>query len=187
MTNRCFSLKKKKVTSTLKISRRQKQPPEMFYEKSCSSKFLNIHRETPVLESLFKKAAGLKETLLKRDSNTGVFPGILLSFQERLFWRTSANGCFWKEPKFIWWIHLGLLLRKQAIHKIAGKGRGASIFLSTTSFHSPTYIYLQFYKWGDLVFLIACNYRTLLFNEIYQPMEISIWLDINCFYSFVLS
>ena len=29
--------------------------------------------ETPVLESLFDKVAGLQATLLKRDSNTGVF------------------------------------------------------------------------------------------------------------------
>ena len=29
----------------------QKQPPEMFCEKSCFWKFHQIHRETPVLES----------------------------------------------------------------------------------------------------------------------------------------
>ena len=33
----------------------QKHPPEVFYENNCSSKFRNIHRKTPVLESLFKK------------------------------------------------------------------------------------------------------------------------------------
>ena len=34
---------------------------------------LNFTRKTPVLESLFNKAAGLRlATLLKRDSNTGV-------------------------------------------------------------------------------------------------------------------
>ena len=36
----------------------QKQPPEMFYEKSCSQKQEN--RKTPVLESLFNKVAGLR-------------------------------------------------------------------------------------------------------------------------------
>ena len=40
--------------------------------------FLNISQysqETPVLESLFNKVAGLRTcTLLKRDSNTGVLP-----------------------------------------------------------------------------------------------------------------
>ena len=35
-------------------------------------------------------------TLLKRDSNAGVFLRILRNFYEQLLWRTSANGCFWK-------------------------------------------------------------------------------------------
>ena len=30
----------------------QKQPPEVFYEKSCSQKFRKLHRKTPVSESL---------------------------------------------------------------------------------------------------------------------------------------
>ena len=34
-------------------------------------------------------------TLLKRDSNTGVFLWIWRNFYKYLFWRTSANGCFW--------------------------------------------------------------------------------------------
>ena len=34
------------------------QEPKVFYKKSCSSKFRNIHRKTPVLECLFKKVAG---------------------------------------------------------------------------------------------------------------------------------
>ena len=33
--------------------------------------------------------------LLKRSSNTGVFLWILQNFWEHLFWRTSADGCFW--------------------------------------------------------------------------------------------
>ena len=37
-----------------------------FFKKSCSYKFRNIHRKTPVLEFLFNKS----ETLLKRHSNT---------------------------------------------------------------------------------------------------------------------
>ena len=32
-------------------------------------------------------------TLLKRDSNTGVFLWILQNFQEHLSWKTSVNGC----------------------------------------------------------------------------------------------
>ena len=38
----------------------QKQPPEVFFEKSCSEKFCNIHRKTPVLQFLFNKFSGLK-------------------------------------------------------------------------------------------------------------------------------
>ena len=33
-------------------------------------------------------------TLLKRDSNTGVFLWILRNFLKHLFWRTSVNYCF---------------------------------------------------------------------------------------------
>ena len=34
-------------------------------------------------------------TLLKRESNTGVFLWVLGNFQEHLFWRTSTSSCFW--------------------------------------------------------------------------------------------
>ena len=38
----------------------QEQPPEVFYEKSCSLKFRKFYRKAPVLESLLNKIAGLK-------------------------------------------------------------------------------------------------------------------------------
>ena len=38
----------------------KKQPPEVFCQKRCSWRFHKIHRETPVPESLFNKAAGLQ-------------------------------------------------------------------------------------------------------------------------------
>ena len=44
------------------------------------------------LEKLIRSA-----TLLKRDSDTDVFFWILCNFQETLFWRTSASGCFWRK------------------------------------------------------------------------------------------
>ena len=57
--------------------KQQKQTPKVFYKKGCSKKFRNIHRKTPVLESLFNKVAKLKAcrlaTYLKRDYNTGAF------------------------------------------------------------------------------------------------------------------
>ena len=53
----CFSIKKYLYLQ----SDVQKQPPEVFYEKSCSQNFRNICRKTPVLEPLFNKFY-LKET-----------------------------------------------------------------------------------------------------------------------------
>ena len=38
----------------------QKQPPEVFYKKSCSKTFGNIHRKTPTLESLLNRVTCLK-------------------------------------------------------------------------------------------------------------------------------
>ena len=37
----------------------------MFYKRSCSQKFCNIHRKTPVLESVFNKVAGVQVYLEK--------------------------------------------------------------------------------------------------------------------------
>ena len=52
------------------------------------------HRRTPVLESLFNKQAFRPATLLKRDSDTGVFLRIFKTTQDHPFWKTSANSCF---------------------------------------------------------------------------------------------
>ena len=52
----------------------RKQCPEAICKKSFSSKFCNIHRETPVLESLFNKVAGLKTcNLIKKETPTQAF------------------------------------------------------------------------------------------------------------------
>ena len=51
----------------------QKQEAVMFYKKSCSSKFRNIHWKPPVYESISNKVADLRTAiLLKRESNSGV-------------------------------------------------------------------------------------------------------------------
>ena len=58
----------------------EKQPPEVFYKKLLFKKLRNIcstNRKTPVLESLFNSE-------------------YCKIFKEHLFWRTSANSCFWK-------------------------------------------------------------------------------------------
>ena len=38
-------------------------------------------------------------TILKRNSSIGIFLWTLPNFQEHLFWKTSANGCFWNLMK----------------------------------------------------------------------------------------
>ena len=62
----------------------------MFYKKKL---FLNFFEY-----SLENTCAGV--SLFLRDSNTGVFLWVLRNFQERLFWRTSTNDCFWN--RFGW-------------------------------------------------------------------------------------
>ena len=52
----------------------QKQPPEMLFKKRFSQKFCKFHRKKPVLESFFKKVAGLRAcNFIKTDSNRDVF------------------------------------------------------------------------------------------------------------------
>ena len=50
-------------------------------KKGCFEKFCNIHRKTPVLESLFNKVVDLRPAiLLKRDSNVDISLWILQNF-----------------------------------------------------------------------------------------------------------
>ena len=49
---------------------------------------------------LIKLQAFSPAILLKGDSSTGVFLCISRIFQEHLFWKTSANGCFWLISNF---------------------------------------------------------------------------------------
>ena len=48
---------------------------------------------------LIKLQAWYPITLLKRDSKTVISRRIWWNFQQHLFWRTSANGCFWIDRK----------------------------------------------------------------------------------------
>ena len=64
----------------------------------CSQKSRNIHRETPVLESIFNKVAGHRPaTLLKRDPSKGFF---LYYFEKYLqmvtFESSSSSTCVYK-------------------------------------------------------------------------------------------
>ena len=63
----------------------QKQPFTDFLQNTCFLKFLNTHRKTPVLESLFNKVADLKaRNLIKRDFNT-CFPVNIEKFLRIVF------------------------------------------------------------------------------------------------------
>ena len=55
-----FSCKHRKISLNLKVLFLHKQPKDVFYKKSCSWQFRNIHRKTTVLESLFNTIAGLQ-------------------------------------------------------------------------------------------------------------------------------
>ena len=60
--------------------------------RRCSWKFCKFHREAPVLESLFYKAANLQAcNVTKKDSYTGLFLWNLRNSEEHLFWRTSER------------------------------------------------------------------------------------------------
>ena len=74
----------------------KKQPPKVVYKKAVRKNFTMFMRKH-LCWSVFsiKLQAFRPITLLKRESNTGYFLWILQNFQEHLFWRTSANGCFW--------------------------------------------------------------------------------------------
>ena len=59
-------------------------------------KFRNIHRKTPMLESLLHKVTGLKScNFIKKRSQHRCFSMNIAKFlRTPIFWRTSENGCF---------------------------------------------------------------------------------------------
>ena len=74
----------------------QKQPPEVFYKKRCSSKFRRIHRKTPVPENFFNKVAGLRLcNFTKKESLAQVFSREFCEISKKTFFtehlRTTAT------------------------------------------------------------------------------------------------
>ena len=61
-------------------------------------------------------------TLLKTDSNTGVFLWILRDFYKHLFRRRSANGCFWvfKTATEWWWAAASVLTLSLSSDNLTG-------------------------------------------------------------------
>ena len=66
----------------------------MFYKKAVRKNFAIFTRKYLCWSLLLIKLQAWRPAkLLKRESNTGVFPRILQNFLELLFWRTSASVC----------------------------------------------------------------------------------------------
>ena len=77
------------VSQTKKLSQLKKQPPEVFYRKSYSKKFRNIHRKTPALDDcLFNRVAGAGLKIcnyIKRDFNKRFFCEYCENFKNAYF------------------------------------------------------------------------------------------------------
>ena len=57
-----------------------KQPFADVYQRRCSKELCNIHRKTPVLESLFNKVPVIQTCYFKSNSNEGVLLQLLQNF-----------------------------------------------------------------------------------------------------------
>ena len=79
----------------------QKQPPEVFHKKAVLKNFATFTGKH-LCWSLFLIKLEAFRSDSKRDSNIGLFLWILQNFEEHLFWRISANGCFrWRVHYYI--------------------------------------------------------------------------------------
>ena len=83
------------MLSSSSLLSRHKCSHQRFFIEKAALKFCSIHRKTPVSEP--KLQTWRLASLLKRDSNTGVFLWILQNFTEHLFWRTSVNRSYCRE------------------------------------------------------------------------------------------
>ena len=108
--------------------------------KNCFYKFYNIYKKTFVLEYLINKVF-----LLIRDSNTGVFLWILCCkiFYEYLYWRASADGCFWGLLKCVYPSDHSFFYSE--IRNFTVVPKWAFVFLQrNTKFHSCTQTAIRF-------------------------------------------
>ena len=77
----------------------QKQPPEASCKKAILKNFV-IFTGKHLCWSLFLIKFQTFRPDSKRDSNTGILLWILQKFLEHLFWKTSANCCFWSNVHY---------------------------------------------------------------------------------------
>ena len=81
--------------TTIRISRSQ-----MFFEIGVL-KVCNIHRKTPVLESLFSKVASLEAyKFIKKRLQHRCFPVNIANFLRKFYLKNTTGGCFctWNSP-----------------------------------------------------------------------------------------
>ena len=69
----------------------QKQPPEVFWKRRCSSKCRKIHRKTPVPESSLIKLHALPATLLKKRPWQRCFPVTFSKILRTLFLQNTSR------------------------------------------------------------------------------------------------
>ena len=113
-----------------------------------------------MLESLFKKVAGLPATLLKKDSNTGAFLWILRNFYEKLYlWNTS------------WWL-LQVLEYREGI--LTWNGLNNNIFLLCTCIGHCTKLIHNYWRnpqWKSFIFCAETLIKYLLQAPIMLTVE----------------
>ena len=74
----------------------------MFYLNAVINIFEVFTGKTPVLQSLFNKVASLQAcNFIKKRLQRKCFPVKLAKFQKHLFWRSSANDCFYLLPHIL--------------------------------------------------------------------------------------
>ena len=96
---------------------RKKQLPDMFCKNRCSQKFRKFYRKTPMLESLFNKAAGRQScSFIKKIIRHRCFPVNSGKFLKTTILQNTCKPCFWigwneslglyssffPEPEFKW-------------------------------------------------------------------------------------
>ena len=86
------------------------QDCELFYKMKLWDELQNkevvgkqsVKKKTPLLESFFSKVTGLRsESLLKKESNTGVFTSIWWNFLRKPPLKNISGGCFCTKGLFL--------------------------------------------------------------------------------------
>ena len=134
-----------------------------FFQTRCSWRFCNIHRKTPVLESLFNKAVGLQSCdFIKKRLRHRCFPVNIAKFLRTAFF-----------IEHLWWLFLNFLqnLLKITVKKIITQWRFSQKFLRNHFLVSAaTFLKITHFD----VFHSFCF--SLNISEVYlEPSQTSSW------------